>query len=142
MCVGVSERVSHLLLFEVTQGLHHDRAAALLLRVARFQPDDGLRLVDQTLDLPLVVYDALPLFLRTCKKREKNPKNYLSLRLRLSATHRSKTLHRPQKHSIESFCEPARSAARHTNCTPHTQIVSSERRSCFWSGLWFVSGRI
>lgn len=61
----------HLLLLEVTQSLHHDRAAALLLRVARFQPHDGLGFVDQTLDLPLVVDDALSLFLQTCKGREK-----------------------------------------------------------------------
>lgn len=40
VCLGA--HVSHLLLLEVTQGLHHDGAAALLLRVARFQPDDGL----------------------------------------------------------------------------------------------------
>lgn len=64
-CEGA--HVSHLLLLEVTQGLHHDRAAALLLRVARFQPDDGLRFVDQTLDQPLVLDDALSLFLQTCK---------------------------------------------------------------------------
>lgn len=57
----------HLFLLEVTQGLHHDRAAALLLRVARFQPDDGLGFVDQTLDLPLVVNNTLSLFLWTFK---------------------------------------------------------------------------
>lgn len=54
-------------MLEVTQGLHHDWAAALVLRVARFQPDDGLGFVDQTLDLPLVVNNALSLFLHTSK---------------------------------------------------------------------------
>lgn len=72
-CKGA--HVSHLLLLEVTQGLHHDRAAALLFRVARFQPDDGLRFVDQTLDLPLVVDDALSLFLRTCKGEKRGGGN-------------------------------------------------------------------
>lgn len=68
-CEG--EHGSHLLLLEVTQGLHHDRGAALLLRVARFQPDDGLGFADQTLDLPLVVKNALSLCLQTCKGEKK-----------------------------------------------------------------------
>lgn len=70
MSVCRRAHVSHLFLLEVTQGLHHDRAAALLLRVAGFQPDDGLGLVDQTLDLPFVVDDALSLFLRNVQGSE------------------------------------------------------------------------
>lgn len=34
--------VSHLFLLEVAQGLHHDRAATLLLGVARLQPNNCL----------------------------------------------------------------------------------------------------
>lgn len=55
--------MTHLVLFKVTQGLDYDGAAGLLLRVARFQPDNGLGFADQTLDLPLVLHESLLLFL-------------------------------------------------------------------------------
>lgn len=67
MC-AVVKATSHLVLFEVTQGLDDDCAAALLLRVARLQPDDGLGFVDQTLDLSFVFHDSLLLFLQKRNK--------------------------------------------------------------------------
>lgn len=63
MCACEGERTSHLVLFKVTYGLDHDGAAALVLGVARSQPDDGLGLVDQTLDLPPVLHQTLLLHL-------------------------------------------------------------------------------
>lgn len=70
-CVTVRENISHLVLFKVTYSLDYDGAAALLLRVARFQPDDGLGLVDQTVDLPLIFHNSLLLFLWN-RKRHRN----------------------------------------------------------------------
>lgn len=94
-CVSVCVRthISHLVLFKVTQSLDDDGAGALVLRVARFQPDNGLRFVHQTLDLPLVLHNAFLLFLRIHKN--------LCLCLCLKLSFNFKTLHQP--HAFHSL---------------------------------------
>lgn len=54
---------AYLVLLEVAQGLHYDRAAAPELRVTWLQPDDAFGLVDQKLHLPLVLQQPLLFFL-------------------------------------------------------------------------------
>ena len=99
--MSVYVHVSDLVLFEVTQGLYHNRTTALLLfRVTWSEPHDALGLVDQVLHLPLILHDSLLLFLLEGKgqrsislSEERGSNSILSSQITSYSTHSELVLH-------------------------------------------------